>query len=1021
MTLRILLSIFLSYIAFNSYSAFAVIKKYNEHAVFKDGSILDVTFTFDSSTNVFSNISGQVVNQNPILNTTINSGSQLDKPTLSPNNSGKGIYETYKNTTINTIYLYNKDTIIAVYNLFDVSAAGILSLDTVYNASNLGYTVQFWNSSLKRYVQSDPTQTTLTVLPDSQPLPTVSINATPNPINSGSTTILNWQSTNATACVASDGWNGNQTTAGNFTTGILTTTKTYKLSCTGLGGSVSQSVTVNVNTPPPPTVSLSANPNQVNPGSTTTLNWSSTNANSCSASGGWSGGVKTVGSLSTSPLNEAKSFQITCIGNGGSVSQSVTVGVNSYTAPSTAINDLVTMSYGRLTKKKGVFILSLKVTNNSQKNINSPIYLSLNNINPAGLTPINTENQTNLILITNKALKSKKSVTKLISFNKTDPTSLSPADVIKQFNFNGVIFATTSNLLNTSTFSASPFSEITIPISNRSDAKTKYSIVFHDQTNKLNIEVPAIYVKGSSLLKSMMPPLPVSSNGLSLKSDIKQIKNTGKQGQIKGASASFIYSIPSIVRPGAYTQAYSLISNQVGFNTPKSLPFGFNTEQLILSDLFAKSLIEKLLGHEVKEPPFQTTLSKAGDTKTIRQLLKGNILLAMNNGYSTSDADTSFSSDTLSDPSAWLEEINQSLANAKASIKGFTDKIKSTSQWLSLGAATVGVVVGLEVAPIVILAGAVYTGANALGTLGALVCDTAMVLGNSSESPTDEQRLSFIDTIKAYGTDTLAPAFGTLFNNKLTSGDALLPGDENALSLAFGALDNATGLSQKIVNTVADLTIGGSGNQSIQEIDDRILKRRSTEIIESLNNQIENNQFEDFNIDNAAAILPPEAISNNPGNNVPGNNDPGNNSAEQIKAQACAQIDSYLQAACGISFSNVTSSMINDPAMCPIVKCAGGVIGMHSDLAYTCTGYDFSQLSTNTFDCSNTSNNGSSGGGASGGGSSGGGSSGGGGTSGGGSSGGGTPSDDYSVYCRGLPKGYPILGPGDTGIAGYCP
>jgi len=776
MTSRVLFSIFIFYITFNSYSAFAVIKNYKEHAVFSDGSTFDATFTFDSISNTFSNISGQLVNPNPALNFSVNTGSQLDKPTLSPQSSGKGVYDKYNSSTIDIIYFYNQSQITPIYNSFNLSSTGILILDRILNAFDPEYTVQYWNTSLKMYIQSLPSQTTLTVLPDIVPIPTVSISAAPNPINSGDTTTLTWQSTNATSCIANDGWNGNKTTTGNVSTGILTSTKTYKLTCTGPGGSVSQSVTVNVNTPPPtptvslttntsqvnsgsaatlnwsstnanscttsgdwsgtvatsggvstgpltanktytltctgaggtvsqsvtvnvntpppptvtlttntsqvnsgsaatlnwsstnanscltsggwggsvatsggvstgpltanktftlsctgpggstsqsltinvntppapvvsltsasaqvsfgssttliwsstnaescsasggwsgsvattgslstepltasttynlvctglggsanqsitvsvntppPTVFLTATPSQVNQGNPTVLNWSSTNANSCTASGGWSGTLTTAGSLSTEPLNETKSFQISCVGNGGSVSQSVSVGVNSYIAPTTAINDLVTISYGRLTKKKGVFTLSLKVTNNSQQHIDGPIFLSLNNINPTGLTPVNAEAQTNWILITNKKLKSKKSATKLISFRQADPASVSPADVIKQFNFNGVIFATTSNLLNTSTFSAAPFSEITIPISNRSDAKAKYSVVFHDQTNKLNIEVPAIYVKGSSQLKSMMPPLPVSSNGLSLKSDTKLIKTQENKDKLR--------------------------------------------------------------------------------------------------------------------------------------------------------------------------------------------------------------------------------------------------------------------------------------------------------------------------------------------------------------------------------------------------------------------------------------------------------------------------------------------------------
>jgi hypothetical protein len=59
------------------------------------------------------------------------------------------------------------------------------------------------------------------------------------------------------------------------------------LTCTGGGGSATGSVTVSVAPPPSPTVSLTANPLSVEYDGSSTLNWSSTNVDSCAASGGY--------------------------------------------------------------------------------------------------------------------------------------------------------------------------------------------------------------------------------------------------------------------------------------------------------------------------------------------------------------------------------------------------------------------------------------------------------------------------------------------------------------------------------------------------------------------------------------------------------------------------------------------------------------------------------------------------------------------------------------------------------------
>ena len=59
------------------------------------------------------------------------------------------------------------------------------------------------------------------------------------------------------------------------------------------------------------------------------LTWSSSNASSCTASGGWSGSVATSGSKSTGALSVSTSYTLSCTGSGGSATQSTTVAVSS--------------------------------------------------------------------------------------------------------------------------------------------------------------------------------------------------------------------------------------------------------------------------------------------------------------------------------------------------------------------------------------------------------------------------------------------------------------------------------------------------------------------------------------------------------------------------------------------------------------------------------------------------------------------------------------------------------------------
>ena len=91
----------------------------------------------------------------------------------------------------------------------------------------------------------------------------------------------------------------------------------------------SDAITVNMNNPAYCTtaVNIAANPASITSGSSSTLTWSSTNANSCTASGGWSGTKATSGTQAVSPT-ATTTYTLSCTGSGGTASQSTTVTVN---------------------------------------------------------------------------------------------------------------------------------------------------------------------------------------------------------------------------------------------------------------------------------------------------------------------------------------------------------------------------------------------------------------------------------------------------------------------------------------------------------------------------------------------------------------------------------------------------------------------------------------------------------------------------------------------------------------------
>jgi hypothetical protein len=94
----------------------------------------------------------------------------------------------------------------------------------------------------------------VTVIVNPPAAPTVSLTANPLNVASGGTSTLTWSASNASGCVAAadpanTAWSGSKPTSGSIGTGPLTAaSNTFSLTCTGEGGSASQSVIVTVGT-----------------------------------------------------------------------------------------------------------------------------------------------------------------------------------------------------------------------------------------------------------------------------------------------------------------------------------------------------------------------------------------------------------------------------------------------------------------------------------------------------------------------------------------------------------------------------------------------------------------------------------------------------------------------------------------------------------------------------------------------------------------------------------------------------
>jgi probable HAF family extracellular repeat protein len=176
----------------------------------------------------------------------------------------------------------------------------------------------------------------------SWPPVTLSVSASPSTIAAGQSTTIIWTASNATSCTATgggpaDNWAGAKTIQGSqavteaFAPQTASVVLTFDITCTSTTSGLSRAASVKVTETQvsgagsggPPTATISASLNSITVNQPETLTWKSSNATSCTATGGgdgdnWAGPKATSGSATVTESVQITSgitltFGITCI------------------------------------------------------------------------------------------------------------------------------------------------------------------------------------------------------------------------------------------------------------------------------------------------------------------------------------------------------------------------------------------------------------------------------------------------------------------------------------------------------------------------------------------------------------------------------------------------------------------------------------------------------------------------------------------------------------------------------------
>ncbi|MBW2644169.1 MAG: hypothetical protein JRC89_12600, partial [Deltaproteobacteria bacterium] len=201
------------------------------------------------------------------------------------------------------------------------SAAIFLNGEQILGPDDFKQQVYFLEASPGSYI-------TIEVTEDIDP-PTVSLGADPETILSGESATLTWSFANADTCVIKPGI-GTVDVNGSIQVSPTETT-TYTITASGLGGTATDSITITVDDLSPPTASISASPTSITPGQSSTLTWTSSNAQNAHIDNGI-GAVSVDGSTFVSPT-ATTTYTITVTGPTGSASAQALVMVTGNPAP----------------------------------------------------------------------------------------------------------------------------------------------------------------------------------------------------------------------------------------------------------------------------------------------------------------------------------------------------------------------------------------------------------------------------------------------------------------------------------------------------------------------------------------------------------------------------------------------------------------------------------------------------------------------------------------------------------------
>jgi len=156
------------------------------------------------------------------------------------------------------------------------------------------------------------------------PVPTASLSANPETIDSGQSSTLSWSSSaDATTCASAGEFSTGGDTSGSVSVSPSTTSN-YQIYCDGAGGrGYSNIVTITVQQP---SVSISADPSRVKVGEHSSISWDSSQVISCSVSGPGLSHTNPSGQQSVA-ISTQSTYTITCQTNGSPITKSVTVNI----------------------------------------------------------------------------------------------------------------------------------------------------------------------------------------------------------------------------------------------------------------------------------------------------------------------------------------------------------------------------------------------------------------------------------------------------------------------------------------------------------------------------------------------------------------------------------------------------------------------------------------------------------------------------------------------------------------------